>query len=255
MVVRTYVHLFNSVNFLRKFDVTLHGLTNLLNSDMIGNEKFIAKLDKFFDEAWYNHGNEPDHHTLYLYAYVPGHAWRVQDRLPEIIRTQYGPTERSMSGNDDAGQMSAWLVMSSMGLYQVCPGCGGRSEYVLGLPLFASMEVSLPSSGSQICNQSVLDNDQTCTFHQDKKTLLVETIRMNNLSTEKYIQMVTWNGCEYNCAFIPHAMIAEGGHLKVYLGAEPNKQWGGEGRKCMDSYFYPGDTALGYRHEGKTATC
>lgn len=160
-----------------------------------------------------------------------------------------------MSGNDDAGQMSAWLVMSSMGLYQVCPGCGGRSEYVLGLPLFASMEVSLPSSGSQICNQSVLDNDQTCTFHQDKKTLLVETIRMNNLSTEKYIQIVTWNGCEYDCAFIPHAMIAEGGHLKVYLGAEPNKQWGGEGRKCMDSYFYPGDTALGYSHEGKTATC
>lgn len=219
----------------------------------LGEEKFIAKLDKFFDESWYNHGNEPDHHALYLYAYVRGSAWKIQKRLPEIVRTQYGPLERSMSGNDDAGQMSAWLVMSSMGLYQVCPGCGGRNEYVFGLPLFSHMEVSLPSSR----------NEESCAGKSPSEcsaevpitnTLIIDTIRMNNATTDTYVQLLTWNGCTYDCAFLPHSMISLGGRLTAYLGPDPNKSWGGNGRKCMDQYIYPGDKPS-LVSTGKIHTC
>jgi hypothetical protein len=61
-----------------------------------GPQKFTAKLNQFFDDGWYNHGNEPDHHALFLYAYVPGEAWNIQRRLPGIIKSQYGPTERGL---------------------------------------------------------------------------------------------------------------------------------------------------------------
>ena len=172
-----------------------------------------------------------------------------------------------MSGNDDAGQMSAWLVLSSIGFYQVCPGCGGRSEYVLGIPLFSKIEINLPLSSKSVIISDDCDStggDGSCnTFdekfngHDDynynynynndktaaivRNTLLIETVRLNNSEADKYIQSVTWNGCLYDCAFFPHSLLANGGHLIAYLGPVPNKMWGGDGRKCMNVYQYPGD--------------
>ena len=69
--------------------------------------------------------------------------------LPCTVNTFNQYTERGLAGNEDAGQMSAWLVLSSIGFYQVCPGCGGANEYILGLPQFAHTEISLPSSDSR----------------------------------------------------------------------------------------------------------
>lgn len=170
----------------------------------------------------------------------------MQDRLPGIVGSQYGPVERSMSGNDDAGQMSAWLVLSSLGFYQVCPGCGGRNEYVLGLPLFSHVEVSLPSTSSSTVDCDTLPegssrgNCKTTTM-DDEIILIIDAIRNNDSTTDRYIQLVTWNGCTYDCAFFPHEMLAAGGHLTVYLGPEPMKTWGGDGYKCMDRYVYRSD--------------
>ena len=172
--------------------------------------------------------------------------------MSSIISTQYGPLERSMSGNDDAGQMSAWLILSSIGFYQVCPGCGGRNEYVLGVPLFSKIVIKLPSNNHnndsiKSQQQEVQQQQQQTEQDQDKndnnepKKLIIEAIRTNNKSTDKYIQEVTWNGCTYDCAFFPHIMLAGGGHLIVTLGPVPNKSWGGDGRECMIQYHYPGD--------------
>ena len=194
---------------------------------------------------------------------MKGSAWKIQDKLRNIISSQYGPLERSMSGNDDAGQMSAWLVLSSLGFYQVCPGCGGRSEYVFGIPLFSKIEINLPLLSNSViitddCDSS--SGDGSCDTFDDKfnsndndndnvddkaaivrNTLIIETVRLNNSEEDKYIQSVTWNGCIYDCAFFPHNLLANGGHLIAYLGPVPNKLWGGDGRKCMDLYQYPGD--------------
>ena len=62
------------------------------------------------------------------------------------IHPFYPFTERGLAGNEDAGQMSAWLVLSSIGFYQVCPGCGGANEYILGMPQFSHIEISLPKT-------------------------------------------------------------------------------------------------------------
>jgi putative alpha-1,2-mannosidase len=146
-----------------------------------------------------------------------------------------------MSGNDDAGQMSAWLVLSSIGFYQVCPGCGGRSEYVFGLPLFAHVEVLLPSPHESFVDCAGSSSGYCSADYAAARMLVVTTVRLNSAKTDKYVQLVTWNGCAYDCAFFPHAMIAAGGTLIAYLGPIPNKPWGGDGRKCMDAYRYPGD--------------
>ncbi|TXH65463.1 MAG: glycoside hydrolase family 92 protein [Lysobacteraceae bacterium] len=79
----------------------------------------------------YAHGNEPSHHIAWLYAFTDapekGHA-----RVREIAHRFYRDAPDGIVGNDDAGQMSAWLVFATLGFYPVQPA---RGEYVLGVPL------------------------------------------------------------------------------------------------------------------------
>ena len=79
----------------------------------------------------YAHGNEPSHHVTWLYAYTdaPHKGQRLRER---IVRRFYGTGPDGLVGNDDVGQMSAWLVFAMLGLYPVQPFSG---EYVLGSPL------------------------------------------------------------------------------------------------------------------------
>ena len=63
----------------------------------------------------YAHGNEPSHHTVYLYTLV-GQPWKTADRIKEILHTMYTDQPDGLSGNEDVGQMSAWYILSSFGL-------------------------------------------------------------------------------------------------------------------------------------------
>jgi putative alpha-1,2-mannosidase len=74
-----------------------------------------------FSELRYWHGNEPCHQIAYLYNYV-GEPWKTQKQICHIRNTEYVNAPGGLSGNDDAGQMSAWYVFSAMGFYPVCPG-------------------------------------------------------------------------------------------------------------------------------------
>lgn len=106
-----------------------------------GNNKFIAKLDDLFANNLYDHGNEPSHHIAYLYA-LAGAPEKTQQHVREILDTQYHDGPAGLAGNDDAGQMSAWYIMSALGFYQVAPGI---PVYTLGVPRFDEMTVSLPN--------------------------------------------------------------------------------------------------------------
>lgn len=79
----------------------------------------------------YVHGNEPGHHIVYLYNYT-GKVWKTQERVRMIMQTLYSNTEDGLCGNDDAGQMSAWYIFSSLGFYPISPG---SPKYDLGSPL------------------------------------------------------------------------------------------------------------------------
>lgn len=102
-----------------------------------GKEKFEAKLDEMFNSeskttgreqvdvtgliGQYAHGNEPSHHMAYLYNYI-GKSEKTNEKVKYILDNFYTNTPDGLIGNEDCGQMSAWYVLSSMGIYQVTPG-------------------------------------------------------------------------------------------------------------------------------------
>ena len=88
----------------------------------------------------YAHGNEPSHHILYLYTML-GQPWKTADKVREVLTTLYHDRPDGLSGNEDVGQMSAWYVLSSLGMYEAEPA-GGR--YWFGSPLFDRAEVKVP---------------------------------------------------------------------------------------------------------------
>src|SRR5579859_4719710 len=121
-----------------------------------GDDKLVAKLDAVFDTkvdpkefadvedisgliGYYAHGNEPSHHIAYLYDYA-GAPWRTQERLKQIMDSQYAPTPAGLAGNDDLGQMSAWYVFTALGFYPVTPG---SDQYVIGRPFLDKAVLNL----------------------------------------------------------------------------------------------------------------
>ena len=145
----------------------------------------------------YIHGNEPSHHVAYLYNYA-GAPWRTQERLTQIVASQYKTGPEGLSGNDDLGQMSAWLMFTAMGFYPVTPGSG---EYVIGRPFADRIVLKLPS-GSQFA------------------------IVADGLSdANRYIGAVTLNGKPLTRSFIRHTEVIAGGELHFTMQAQPNKIW------------------------------
>ncbi len=124
------------------------GLVALLG----GREAFEAKLDSMFTEGRYWHGNEPCHQVAYLYDYI-GRPEKTRDRVRHIMDTEYLDAPGGLSGNDDAGQMSAWFAFSAMGFYPVCPSI---PEYALGAPLFERVTIS-PEGGREFVIEAVAD--------------------------------------------------------------------------------------------------
>ena len=171
-----------------------HDVTGLMEH-MGGKDRFTDLLDTFFAEKKYWHGNEPGHHIPYMYAYA-GQAWKTQRLVHEIIGREYQPRPDGLSGNDDCGQMSAWLVFSMMGFYPVCPG---KPEYALGSPSFPKLTINLPGG----------------------KTF---TIEAEGLSDENiYIQGATLNGEPYDKSILSHSDILAGGRLVLKMGQDPVK--------------------------------
>ena len=185
------------------------GLVGLFGSE----EAFVTKLDSLFvvegdlgEEAspdisgligQYAHGNEPSHHTIYLYNYV-GQPWKTAQRLREVMTTLYKADPDGLCGNEDVGQMSAWYILSSLGLYQVEPAGG---KYVFGSPLFNSADVKMGD-----------------------KTLHI--IAHNNSAENIYIQSVRWNGQSYNKSYIDFKDLQQGGTLEFEMGAYPSDTFG-----------------------------
>lgn len=146
----------------------------------------------------YAHGNEPGHHTTYLYAYA-GQQWKTAEKVRYILKEMYHANPDGVSGNEDCGQMSAWYIFSSLGFYPVFPANGA---YVLGSPLFDKASIHLPEG----------------------KTFTVEAL--NNSPKNIYIQRVELNGEKYDRSYIFHEDILKGGTLKIIMGSKPNVSFG-----------------------------
>ncbi|MDG1296284.1 MAG: GH92 family glycosyl hydrolase, partial [Saprospiraceae bacterium] len=105
-------------------------------------DKYIEKHEDITRDGIignYVHGNEPGHHIPYLYNWT-GNPEKTQERVRMIVENMYGPGVEGLCGNDDAGQMSAWYIFSSLGFYPVCPG---SSSYAIGSPAVSNARIEL----------------------------------------------------------------------------------------------------------------
>lgn len=131
-----------------------------------GKEKFEAKLDEMFNSeskttgreqvdvtgliGQYAHGNEPSHHMAYLYNYV-GKPEKTNEKVKYILDNFYTNTPDGLIGNEDCGQMSAWYVLSSMGIYSVTPG---KPEWQTVVPYFEKIKVNFENGKNRILTKN-----------------------------------------------------------------------------------------------------
>lgn len=185
------------------------GLMELLG----GQEQFLVRLDSLFHTSsqiegenasgditgligQYAHGNEPSHHTAYLYTYA-GEPWKTQEMVDSILHSFYTTEPDGIIGNEDCGQMSAWYILSSIGFYQLAPG---NPVWTIGRPLFKKVEIEL----------------------EPGRTFTVLT--RNNSRVNRYIQEVRLNGKIRTDLFLQHHEIMQGGTLEITMGEEPNME-------------------------------
>jgi predicted alpha-1,2-mannosidase len=172
-----------------------------------GEAKAIAELDAMFDFdtfkidyshaediagliGQYIHGNEPSHHVTYLYDFA-GAPWRTQERLGQIVATQYKPTPDGLAGNDDLGQMSAWLVFTALGFYPVAPG---SNQYVIGRPFVNRAALNLPS-GKRL-----------------------EVVAEGLSAANRYVTAVTLNGTAPDRTYLKDEELRAGGGVALHDG-------------------------------------
>ncbi|MDR2621089.1 MAG: GH92 family glycosyl hydrolase [Dysgonamonadaceae bacterium] len=179
----------------------IDGLVELFGS----KEAFASKLDSLFIAkgdlgehaspdisgliGQYAHGNEPSHHIVYMYPYI-GQAWKTAGKVRQITTELYQDQPAGLCGNEDVGQMSAWYVLSALGLYQVEPA-GGKFVF-----------------GSPIVDEAVI---------KVKGNKRFRIVVHNNSTENKYIRSVKLNGKPYNEFYINYKDIEAGGTLEFEM--------------------------------------
>src|SRR5579862_8042234 len=186
------------------------GLIDLLG----GGDKLDAKLDAMFDQkvdpaqyadiedisgmiGQYIHGNEPSHHLAYLYMYA-GMPLKTQGRLKQIVDSQYKPAPDGLVGNDDLGQMSAWLIFTSLGFYPVAPA---SNQYVIGRPFIDRAVIHLPNGN----HLTIVSLDRT--------------------EDHGFLKDVLLNGKSLDRGYVTHDELMKGGELKFVFSSEKDADW------------------------------
>lgn len=170
-----------------------YGLMRMMGSE----ESYVAKLDSMFSEGRYWHGNEPCHQVAFMYGYAR-QPWKAACAVRHILDTEYRNTPGGLSGNDDAGQMSAWYVFGALGFYPVCPS---TPYYMLSAPTF---------------DRAVLHLENGNTL-----SLLAPGVSDKNI----YIQSVARNGEPYPYNYLSHSDLMEGGEWVFEMSDTPS-DWG-----------------------------
>ena len=114
----------------------VNGLMKLMG----GKKAFVNRLQHVFDNGLYDPANEPDIAYPYLFSRVAGEEWRTQKEVAALLDKYYTDKPEGIPGNDDCGTMSAWAIMSMMGLY---PDCPGEPYYTLTTPVFSKVTLHL----------------------------------------------------------------------------------------------------------------
>ncbi|WP_455623019.1 GH92 family glycosyl hydrolase [Parabacteroides sp.] len=190
-------------------------------AEHIGKERFIERLIWGFEasEPWrYNapndqywdypvvQGNQQSMHFAFLFNWV-GKPWLTQKWSRSIIERYYGNgTANAYLGDEDQGQMSAWLVMASLGLFQTDGGCSTEPVYEIASPLYERTVIHLGERYGR------------------GKEFVIEARGASR--SNKYIQSASLNGKPLNSFRFPASELLKGGSLVLEMGPRPNTQWG-----------------------------
>ncbi|WP_231464928.1 GH92 family glycosyl hydrolase [Pedobacter sp. Leaf132] len=162
------------------------GLTKLMG----GPKQLENQLDSIFIKKEYWHGNEPGHQIPFLYNYTAS-PWKTQIQVSKILNDEYSDGPGGLSGNDDAGQMSAWYVFAALGFYPVDPVSG---NYQITKPQFSKVDVNFNSG----------------------KHLKISVVKAAEKA--QFITKIMLNGKLLKNHQISHKQLTNGGNLIFYLG-------------------------------------
>ncbi|HEX5001028.1 MAG TPA: GH92 family glycosyl hydrolase [Bacteroidia bacterium] len=184
-----------------------HDIPGLMHL-MGGPAAFAVRLDSLFSTSQhisgrsqpdisgmigqYAHGNEPSHNMAYLYMFTP-ERYKTAEIVRKLMNKMYSINRDGLSGNEDCGQMSAWYVLSAIGLYPVCPG---TDYYIYGSPLFSKVEIH-PGNG------------KTCTITAESnsgKNIYPAEVLLNGKTTHSYVRNST---------------LLDGGNLTFKMSSKP----------------------------------
>lgn len=189
--------------------------------EKIGRERFVERLLWGFtrDEAWrYNapndqywdhpvvQGNQQSMHFAFLFNYA-GAPWETQRWSRSILDRYYGAgAANAYLGDEDQGQMSAWAILASLGLFQMDGGCAAEPMYEIASPLFEEVTIDLGGRYGR----------------GERFTIKAPGASRRNI----YVQRATLNGRPLRSFRFPASELLRGGELVVEMGPEPNRQWG-----------------------------
>ncbi|MBJ7428318.1 MAG: GH92 family glycosyl hydrolase, partial [Bacteroidia bacterium] len=190
-----------------------------------GKEKFEKRLDDLFNASTktsgreqaditgligqYAHGNEPSHHMAYLYNYI-GKPEKTQQRVNQILKEMYANAPDGLAGNEDCGQMSAWYVMSAMGIYDVCPG---GTNYSIILPLFNETNISCTKNKVKI-------------LYEIEGEGFIQSVEINRESN--YIKDLSSKGLNSSFLFDSIGQIGKNKNLDITFYADINLKTRGD---------------------------
>lgn len=187
----------------------------------IGKDRFIERLSWGFEESnklrfnapgdqYWDYpviqGNQQSMHFAFLFNWV-GRPWLTQHWSRAIIDRYYGyDIANAYLGDEDQGQMSAWFIMASLGLFQTDGGCATDPVYEIGSPIFSKIEIDL---GQQYGRGKAFTIEATGTSRSNK-----------------YVQRALLNGQPLNSFKFPARELLKGGKLVLEMGSKPNSSWG-----------------------------
>ena len=173
-------------------------MPNIIKPGTYGGMIHEMKEMELANMGQYAHGNQPIQHMIYMYSYA-GQPWKTQYWSRQITGRLYNSSERGYPGDEDQGGMSSWYILSSLGIYSVCPG---TDQYVLGSPVFRKATITM----------------------EDGRKFVIEAD--GNSQQNVYIQSATLNGKPLDKNYITYKDIADGGVMRLVMGPEPNKERG-----------------------------
>ena len=190
-------------------------------AEWIGKDRFSERLEWGFEQSYplrFNapgenygdypvvHGNQQSMQFAFLFNFI-GEAWRTQKWSRAVLDRYYGyEFSNAWLGDEDQGQMSAWLVMASLGLFQTDGGCSVTPKFEIGSPVFPKAVIDLGGRYGRGAQFVITAHDAS---------------RQN-----VYVQRAVLNGKEQKSFLFDAAELLKGGELELWMGPEPNEAWG-----------------------------